>query len=164
MDAPRNRGSPRLQFTKEELEDSTLSKPIAKAEKAADKYEKAKGKLKKRYQLKLSREEVEASKASKELRAEESNIASSSADAANPFEPDREIRTDPNAPRVRNTREKPQSRRESTSAQKPGSFRNDENRSGGSQNSSAQPTGSASHHASKAESSIPTSEAGVKKK
>ena len=35
MDAPRNRGSPRLQFTKEELEDSTLSKPIAKAEKAA---------------------------------------------------------------------------------------------------------------------------------
>ena len=67
MDEPRNRGSPRLQFTKEELEDSTLSKPIAKAEKAADKYEKAKGKLKKRYQLKLSREEMEASKAPEEL-------------------------------------------------------------------------------------------------
>ena len=33
MDEPRNRGSPRLQFTKEELEDSTLSKSIAKAEK-----------------------------------------------------------------------------------------------------------------------------------
>ena len=164
MDAPRNRGSPRLQFTKEELEDSTLSKPIAKAEKAADKYEKAKGKLKKRYQLKLTREEMEASKASKELRAEESNHASLSSDDANPFEPDQEIRTDPNSPGVRNTREKPQSRRESTSAQKPGSFRNDENRSGGSQNSSAQPTGSASHHAAKAESSIPTSEAGVKKK
>ena len=64
MDEPRNRGSPRLQFTKEELEDSTLSKPIAKAEKAADKYEKAKGKLKKRYQLKLSREEMEASNVS----------------------------------------------------------------------------------------------------
>ena len=66
MDAPRNRGSPRLQFTKEELEDSALSKPIAKAEKAAGKHEKAKGKLKKRYQLKLSREEMEASKASEE--------------------------------------------------------------------------------------------------
>ena len=98
MDAPRNRGSPRLQFTKEELEDSTLSKPIAKAEKAADKYEKAKGKLKKRYQLKLTREEMEASKASKELRAEESNHASLSSDDANPFEPDQEIRTDPNSP------------------------------------------------------------------
>ena len=117
MDEPRNRGSPRLQFTKEELEDSTLSKPIAKAEKATDKYEKAKGKLKKRYQLKLSREEMEASnvssKASEELQTEESGNASSSADAANPFEPDREIRTDPNAPGVRNTREKPQSRQQS---------------------------------------------------
>ena len=113
MDEPRNRGSPRLQFTKEELEDSTLSKPIAKAEKAADKYEKAKGKLKKRYQLKLSREEMEASKAPEELGTEESGNASSSADTANPFEPDREIRTDPNAPGVRNTREKPQSRQQS---------------------------------------------------
>ena len=143
MDAPRNRGSPRLQFTKEELEDSTLSKPIAKAEKAAGKYEKAKGKLKKRYQLKLSREEMEVSKASKVLRAEESNHASLSSDDANPFEPDQEIRTDPNSPGVRNTREKPQSRRESTSAQ---------------------PTASASHHAAKAESSIPSSESVKKKK
>lgn len=164
MDEPRNRGSPRLQFTKEELEDSTLSKSIAKAEKAADKYEKAKGKLKKRYQLKLSREEMEASKAPEELGTEESNIASSSADAANPFEPDREIRTDPNAPGVRNTREKPQGRHESRSAQKPDNFRHNENRSAGSQNSSSQPTSSASRHSSKAESSIPTSEAGVKKK
>ncbi len=164
MDAPRNRGSPRLQFTKEELEDSTLSKPIAKAEKAANKYEKAKDKLKKRYQLKLSREEMEASKASEESRAEESNISSLSADTDNSFEPDREIRTDPNAPGVRNTREKPQSRRESTSAQNPDSFRYDENRSGGSQNSSAQPTASASHHAAKAESSIPSSESVKKKK
>ena len=164
MDEPRNRGSPRLQFTKEELEDSTLSKPIAKAEKAADKYEKAKGKIKKHYQLKLSREEMEASKVPEELGTEENGNASPSADAANPFEPDREIRTDPNAPGVRNTREKPKSRQKSTSAQKPGNFRHNEKRSVGSQNSSAQPTGSASRHASKAGSSIPTSEAGVKKK
>ena len=169
MDEPRNRGSPRLQFTKEELEDSTLSKPIAKAEKAADKYEKAKGKLKKRYQLKLSREEMEASKAPEELGTEESNIASSSADAANPFEPDREIRTDPNAPGVRNTREKPQSRQQS--AQKSSDSRQSaESRSADPFHGSAQPSeraqraGNASGHASKAESSIPTSEAGVKKK
>ena len=173
MDEPRNRGSPRLQFTKEELEDSTLSKPIAKAEKAADKYEKAKGKIKKHYQLKLSREEMEASnvssKASEELQTEESGNASSSADAANPFEPDREIRTDPNAPGVRNTREKPQDRQKP--AQKSGDSRqNAESRSADPFHGSAQPSeraqraGSASGHASKAESSIPTSEAGVKKK
>ena len=173
MDEPHNRGSPRLQFTKEELEDSTLSKPIAKAEKAADKYEKAKGKLKKHYQLKLSREEMEASnvssKASEELQTEESGNASSSADTANPFEPDREIRTDPNAPGVRNTREKPQSRQQS--AQKTGNSRqNAERRSSDPFHGSAQPSeraqraGSASGHTSKAESSIPTSETGVKKK
>ena len=173
MDEPRNRGSPRLQFTKEELEDSTLSKPIAKAEKAADKYEKAKGKLKKHYQLKLSREEMEASnvssKASEELQTEESGNVSSSEDAVNPFEPDREIRTDPNAPGVRNTREKPQGRQKP--AQKSGDSRqNAESRSADPFHGSAQPSeraqraGSASGHTSKAESSIPTSEAGVKKK
>lgn len=169
MDAPRNRGSPRLQFTKEELEDSTLSKPIAKAEKAAGKYEKAKGKLKKRYQLKLSREEVEASKASKESRVEESCHVSPSSDDANPFEPDQEIRTDPNAPGVRNTRGKPPSRQQS--AQKNGYSRQDtESRSSDPLHNPAKPTertqraGSTSGHTSKAESSIPTSEAGVKKK
>ena len=169
MDEPRNRGSPRLQFTKEELEDGTLSKPIAKAEKAADKYEKAKDKLKKRYQLKLSREEMEASKAPEELGTEENGNASPSADTANPFEPDREIRTDPNAPGVRNTREKPQSRQQS--AQKSSNSRqNAESRSADPFHGSAQPSegaqraGNASGHASKAESSIPTSEAGVKKK
>ena len=58
MDTPHNRGSPRLQFSKEELEDSALSKPIAQAQKAADKADAAREKLKKRYRLKLTMEEV----------------------------------------------------------------------------------------------------------
>lgn len=47
MDEYRNRGSPRLQFTREELENDALSRPIAKVEKAADKYEAAKEKTEK---------------------------------------------------------------------------------------------------------------------
>ena len=42
MDDTRSRASPRLQFTKEELENPALERPIAKAEKAAKKAEKAK--------------------------------------------------------------------------------------------------------------------------
>ena len=57
MDEYRNRGSPRLQFTREELENDALSRPIAKVEKAADKYEAARKKLKKK-RLRLVREEV----------------------------------------------------------------------------------------------------------
>ena len=48
MDEYRNRGSPRLQFSKEELENDVLSRSIAKAEKAADKYDAAKKKLNKK--------------------------------------------------------------------------------------------------------------------
>ena len=173
MDAPRNRGSPRLQFTKEELEDSTLSKPIAKAEKAAGKYEKAKGKLKKRYQLKLSREEMEASESSGELEAEEARNTPSSSSTIDSFTTDQEIRTDPHAPGVRNTREKPPSRQQS--AQKSSNSRqNAETQSADPQNDPThdptkptertQRSGSTSGHPSKAEFSIPGSEAGAKKK
>ena len=42
MGEHRSCGSPRLQFSKEELENDALTRPIAKAEKAADKYEAAK--------------------------------------------------------------------------------------------------------------------------
>ena len=59
MDEYRNRGSPRLQFTREELENDALSRPIAKVEKAADKYEAARKKLKKK-RLRLVREEIES--------------------------------------------------------------------------------------------------------
>ena len=57
MDEYRNRGSPRLQFTREELENDALSRPIAKVEKAADKYEAARKKLKKK-RLRLVRAEL----------------------------------------------------------------------------------------------------------
>ena len=56
MDVHHNRGSPRLQFTKEELESDTLSRPIVRAEKAADRHNEARKKLK-RKQLRLIREE-----------------------------------------------------------------------------------------------------------
>ena len=94
MDTPHNRGSPRLQFSKEELEDNALSKPIAKAQKAADKADAAREKLKKRYRLKLTKEE-EVSQSSVQ------GIANESAET----EPN--IKTDPKAPGVRNTRQKP---------------------------------------------------------
>ena len=55
-----NRGSPRLQFTKEELEDPTLGKLAQRAEKAADAYDKAEKKLRTKHRLKLTTAEVEA--------------------------------------------------------------------------------------------------------
>ena len=67
MNEQHNRGSPRLQFSKEELENDALSRPIAKAEKAADRYDKARKKLKKHYRLRLSREEAEPAPAADTL-------------------------------------------------------------------------------------------------
>ena len=95
MKEQHERASPRLQFTKEELENPELTKPIHKAEKAADKYEKAQNKLKKKRTLKITREEVEAE---------------SPVDGHQPAEaiPTEEIPVaDPSAPAVLNTRKKP---------------------------------------------------------
>lgn len=95
MKEQHERASPRLQFTKEELENPELAKPIHKAEKAADKYEKAQNKLKKKRTLKLTREAVEAE---------------SPVDGHQPAEaiPTEEIPVaDPSAPAVLNTRKKP---------------------------------------------------------
>ena len=95
MKEQHERASPRLQFTKEELENPELTKPIHKAEKAADKYEKAQNKLKKKRTLKLTREEVEA----------ESPVDGHQLSEAIPTE---EIPVaDPSAPAVLNTRKKP---------------------------------------------------------
>lgn len=95
MKEQHERASPRLQFTKEELDNPELAKPIHKAEKAADKYEKAQNKLKKKRTLKLTREEVEAE---------------SPVDGHQPAEAisTEEIPVpDPSAPAVLNTRKKP---------------------------------------------------------
>ena len=53
MDEHHNRGSPRLQFTKEELENDALSRPTAMATEE-NTYDVAKKKLKKRNQGKLA--------------------------------------------------------------------------------------------------------------
>ncbi len=60
MDQNRNRDSPRLLFSKEELENPALSRPAKKAAKAADKYEAAQKKLPTRHRLRLTKEEIEA--------------------------------------------------------------------------------------------------------
>ena len=116
-----SRTSPRLLFSKEELEDPELARPIAKAEKAADKYDAARKKLKKRARLKLTREEAEAvtqSESTPEAENSEAPILhQEEAEAA------RESVTDPGAPGVRNTRQKPRSKEklpEETSAAESG--------------------------------------------
>lgn len=58
MTETRNRGSPRLRFSKEELENPELAQKAEKAEQAADRYDAAKKKLQKR-RLKLTTEEVQ---------------------------------------------------------------------------------------------------------
>ena len=98
---------PRLRFTKEELEDPELARPIAKAEKAADKYEAALKKLKKKRRLKLTREEVNTS----EPEITDKDTVSETGET-DPFHTEeKEIAgeqiTDPRAPAVRNTRQKP---------------------------------------------------------
>ena len=58
MTEPHNRGSPRLRFSKEELENPELAQKAEKAEQAADRYDAAKKKLQTR-RLKLIAEEIQ---------------------------------------------------------------------------------------------------------
>ncbi len=60
MEQNRNRDSPRLLFSKEELENPALSRPAKKAAEAADKYEASQKKLPTRHRLRLTKEEIEA--------------------------------------------------------------------------------------------------------
>ena len=103
MDENRSRGSPRLQFSKEELENDALSRPIQKAEKAADKYEAAQKKLK-RYRVRLTLENRESETASS-TDAQQSMHAENLSTAQ--AERDPGIQSDPSAPAVQNTRQKP---------------------------------------------------------
>ena len=104
MDEHRSRGSPRLQFSKEELENDALTRPIAKAEKAADKYEAAQKKLRKGYRVRLTRE-------TRETTASSSADHPRNAPDEHPAMPQEEeipdVRTDPRAPAAQNTRKKP---------------------------------------------------------
>ena len=97
-----NRGSPRLQFTKEELEDPTLGKLAQRAEKAADAYDKAEKKLRTKHRLKLTTAEVEA-----DAKAEVANpVPQAETTAETSFEGDVPLR-DSAAPAVQNTRKRP---------------------------------------------------------
>lgn len=77
MTETRNRGSPRLRFSKEELENPELAQKAEKAKKAADRYDAAKKKLQKR-RLKLTAEEVQT---------EQDAMQQNDADAAELHEP-----------------------------------------------------------------------------
>ena len=99
-----NRGSPRLQFTNEERASRALEKPIARAEKAADKAEAARKKLRNKHRLELSVEEV---KADRQVTAAESSAGEAA--AGMPDVSDEgilDVRTDPAAPGVKNTRQR----------------------------------------------------------
>lgn len=104
MDEHRNRGSPRLQFSKEELENDALARPIAKAEKAADKYEAAQKKLRKGYRVRLTRETIETTVSSS---ADRSQNTPDEHPAMPQEEEIPDVRIDPKAPAVQNTRKKP---------------------------------------------------------
>ncbi|MBR3586415.1 MAG: C40 family peptidase [Oscillospiraceae bacterium] len=111
MDVHHNRGSPRLQFTKEELESDTLSRPIVRAEKAADRHNEARKKLK-RKQLRLIREEPDTLPESGRKTAGDVPRADTESMffASEPVEETEQaagVQTDPRAPGVRNTRQRP---------------------------------------------------------
>lgn len=106
MDEHRSRGSPRLQFSKEELENDALARSIAKAEKAADKYEAAQKKMRKGYRIRLTRESGETASSSS---SDHPRNVSDEHHAVPHEEETPDIRTDPAAPAVQNTRKKPKS-------------------------------------------------------
>ena len=116
MDENRSRGFPRLLFSREERENEALTRPIQKAEKAADSYDAAKEKLKKRYRVRLTLENRE-SDAGPSAPGQESPFGEA---PSNPHAEERpEIRTDPQAPAVQNTRHKPKPEQAGTGS-KPG--------------------------------------------
>lgn len=104
MDDTRSRASPRLQFTKEELENPALERPIAKAEKAAKKAEKAKRRLPAQYRLKLTTKEAENAHPDSGNMVISSPAEMHDTDQAEGLASDSSIRTDPKSPGVRNTR------------------------------------------------------------
>ena len=104
MDEHRSRGSPRLQFSKEELENDALTRPIAKAEKAADRYEAAQKKLRKGHRVRVTRESGETVSSSS---SDDPRSAPDEQYAVTQEEEIPDVRTDPKAPAVQNTRKKP---------------------------------------------------------
>lgn len=67
MKQNRNRDSPKLIFSKEEMDNPALSRPAKKAVKAADRYEAAQKKLPTRHRLRLTKEEIETGQSAVEM-------------------------------------------------------------------------------------------------
>jgi len=101
MEQNRNRGSPRLLFSKEELDNPALSRPAKKAAKAADKYEAAQKKLPTRHRLRLTREEIETGQAAVETADAEPAMPQSPAAASKATGQSSLIRS-PESPKVPN--------------------------------------------------------------
>ena len=112
MNELHNRGSPRLQFTESELKNDALSRTIAKAESASERYDVAQMKLKKHYRLKLTREVTNDSKAVAKDRDEEESSAGL------PDEAPEDIKFDPKAPSVQNTRPKPDQKKKTGASER----------------------------------------------
>lgn len=95
MDEYRNRGSPRLLFSKEELEKDAIVQPAANAEKAGNQYDAARKKLKKRYFEKPV--------------TEVDTVSAHEISSRETVPEDNGIHIDPQAPGVLNTRQRSQS-------------------------------------------------------
>lgn len=106
MDEFHNRGSPRLHFTKEEMDNPSQARPIAKAGKAAGKHEMARKKLQSGSRLKHSDGEIEKSQRYQRLADELSNGLIGA--GQNVISADGDISlADPDAPGVLNSKKKP---------------------------------------------------------
>lgn len=113
-----NRSSPRLQFSKEELESSSSAYSIPSTEEAADSHDALRKKLEKRSRLRQATKGSQLQTPPNDTRHEGGSAPFSSAPdrvppdagtSSEPFDETTGVRTDPNAPGVQNTRQKPKS-------------------------------------------------------
>ena len=145
MDEHRSRGSPRLQFSKEELENDALARPIAKAEKAADKYEAAQKKMRKGYRIRLTRESGDTVSSSS---SDHPRSAPDEYHAVTREEEIPDVRTDPTAPAVQNTRKKPKPAKDESKAP----------------DANSMPVPEPLSHGTAPDAAVPAASAGTKKK
>ena len=116
MDECKNRSSSRLQFSKEELESPSFAYPISSPEETADSHDALRKQLEKRSRMRQIPKGSQLQHPTDDARYEDNSAPFSSApdrvppDAGTSLEPLNEtngILTDPSAPGVQNTRQKP---------------------------------------------------------
>ena len=104
MDEYRIRGSPKLQFTREELEDSAFAEPVEKADEAANQPNAAVEKQN-RHRLRLTKEEADTGQTVKD--PDNHSTDEFRSDDLSQDKPVSDNHTDAKAPGVQNTRSKP---------------------------------------------------------